>query len=178
MPDSSLVQFDKDLVNNIQFIVLNNINIQFQFAPKIVSDSNSSKWIEEDILGHEPLAIQAGASARQIVMEWEYVATDNKFTPETISGELRKLKGYFFDFTEAKYPLVHVKFTEVLPVLTPFRMLDINIQHGPEMVGKGNKFYPLYSKCSVTLKMATNLADSGEKPKEGAGLQSLNPLWI
>ena len=157
MADSSLITFDKQLIQGIVFrVFLDGKKINFQFAPKIVSDANTSAWDEHDIWSIELLRIHKGSVGRRIVMEWEYVATDSKFTGSYIATELRKLKTYFFAFDENTYPVIEMKYTHIVPVITYFRLRDLNIQHSPELVKQGDTSYPLHTKVSCTLELATS----------------------
>lgn len=186
MPDSSLNTFDAKIVDSCKFTINtssgSDISIEFQFAPKITSDSNSSEWLTEDVWSIEPLNIHKGSSGRKISMEWEYVATDPNFTGTKIAGILRKLKTYFFEYDQPAtwYPIVKVQYTEVIPILTHFRLKDCQISHGPEITDQGGKLYHLYTKVSVKLELATNLANplsEGDPLIEIDPLKSVVPEW-
>lgn len=165
MPDSSLAAFDAQLAASASMTVLGAVKISFQFAPRVVSDSNSSEWLEQDLWGIEPLKIHKGSGGRKLTVEWEYIATDNQFSASNIATILRGLKSYFFLFKRGTYPVVKFKFSEVVPDAMNFRMMNCQITHGPEMVMSGGKFYPLYSKVSVNLELATKINVPGEPPK-------------
>jgi len=113
--------------------------------------------MEIDIWSYELLRIYKGSIGRRVNMEWEYIATDKKWTGAKIAEELRNLKTYFFGFDDKEYPVVKVKYTHVIPVAIDFRLRDINIQYGPELVLQGGIAYPLYTKVNVTLEVATDL---------------------
>jgi hypothetical protein len=115
MPDSSLGSFDSNLASSCVFKTIEGKQLSFQFAPKFTSESNSSRWQEDDIYGIEPLRIFWGAAGRKVNMEWEYIATDIIFTGAKIAQELRDLKAYFFKFKVLEYPIVMVKYMHVLP---------------------------------------------------------------
>lgn len=154
MADSSLVEFDRQLAESAQMFVLGQ-KIEFQFAPRILSDSNSSNWMEKDIWAIEPLRIHTGSSGRRISVEWEYIATDNVFTAPKINQQLKTLKSYFFKFTSKEYPVVKFKFSGIVPIETLFRLRDSNISHGVEYVKSDSMFFPLYTKVSANLELAT-----------------------
>jgi hypothetical protein len=155
MPDTSLVQFDAIRASNARFKV-GGVNIRFQFAPKIISESNSSLWLEKDMWAIEPLRIHKGSSGRKLTMEWEYVASDRGFNCTAVAVEIRKVKKYFFEFSNKEYPVAIVKFSEVIKIATPFRIRDLNVTYGPELIDNSG-VHPLYSKVSVQLELATNL---------------------
>jgi hypothetical protein len=179
--DSSLVvcEYDQDLVSAITMTVLDK-PIEFQFAPKITSEANTSDWLEADLWAQEPLKVHKGSGGRKIAMEWEYIATDNVFTGKKIANILRTLKTYFFEFNRQppKYPLVIVSFTEVLPEKVPCRMTSLNITYSDEKIKQGGKYYPLYIKVSIQLELVTTANISGEKAKvDMPGLKPMNPQW-
>ena len=181
MPDSSLIPFDKKAAEDIVFKVLEAKEIKFQFAPKIVSDTNTSAWLEEDVWGQELLRIHKGSIGRRVVFEWEYVASDNTFTGTRIGGILRDLKSYFFDFKKSKrYPVVTVRYMAVIPKLTFFRLRDVNIQHGPELVRNGD-LYPLHTKVSATLELALSGQASSDRGATKVNVppvnQTVKPEW-
>ena len=181
MPDSSLVQFCNGLASKAVFIVLEgskDYSIDFQFPPRILSDSNTSDWLEVDIWSYEPLKVHKGSGGRKVNMEWEYIATDRVFNAKKIRSEIHKLKSYFFSFEGDKYPIVRVNYTEVLPNV-PLRLRDLNISHGPEIINNDG-FFPLYTKVAITLDLATNMSKEGEKndsPKNAIGPHIQEKDW-
>ena len=76
-----------------------------------------------------------------------------KRTGAKIAGMLRTLKSYFYDFVNDHYPIVKVKYLDVLPEETKFRMNDVSIEYGPEILDN----YPVYTKVSTKLTLATSL---------------------
>jgi len=190
MPDENLIPFEKALLCDIELIMpksglgAGGGKVKFQFPPKIISESNSINWSEIAVFSSEPVAIARGATARQVQMEWEYIATSDVFTGAKIAEELRRVKLYFVTNAE-KFPTVMVRYGEILPELIPFRLMDVNIQYGPELVIHQSKPYPLYSKCTLTMKIATNLTITDKKKKkgdknkvkQGGQLQTFKPKW-
>lgn len=182
MPDSSLIPFDANLANSISYVVKvggGSKRISFQFAPKILSETNSSRWMEQDILGIEPLRVFWGATGRTIMIEWEYVATDRTFTGSRIASILRDLKSYFFEFKKTTYPIVEVKYMEVIPIITKFRLRDVNITYSPEIVDNGGQ-HPLHTKVSTKLQLATSVGSEAEQEAKlvnGALLPNVPSQW-
>lgn len=181
MPDSSLTSFDASLADACEMTVLEGGKVKFQFAPRITNESNSSLWLEKDTWSIEPLRIHRGSSGRKLNMEWEYVATDTVFTGSAIASEIRKLKTYFFEFKRARYPVVEVKYTHVIPKKTPFRMRDLQVTYGPELVESGGDNYPLYSKVAIQLELATTVAGKAQGQKDKVVVpplvKSVVPEW-
>ena len=188
MPDSSLCDFDRALAESVVMNLVDGTQINFQFAPRITGESNSMDWRRKAIYSFEPITILASANGRKIKMDWEYVATDNSWTGSRIADNLRNLKSYFFNFVETKYPLVRLKYTYIIPITTDFRMINLNITYGPELIKSGDDYYPLYSKVSIDLELATSLstgASASGATAEGAfdpkmltkPLQTVNAQW-
>jgi hypothetical protein len=92
--------------------------IEFQFPPKISTDSKRGNWKDTGVPGGaEPIAIFMTAGPRDISMHFSYIVThgsnsddinfrqtnqigggatvDNRWTAEKIHRQLRKLRGYF-----------------------------------------------------------------------------------
>lgn len=181
MGDSSLVPFDAKLAKSVSYVVKAGgaKMIEFQFAPKILSESNSSRWQESDIFGVEPLRIFWGASGREILVEWEYVATDKQWTATKIAGIVRDLKSYFFEFKQTTYPIVELKYMEVIPTVTKFRLRNADITYSPEIVDNGG-IYPLHTKVATKLQLATSVGSKDEqqaKMKNNALLPPTPAEW-
>lgn len=185
--DHSLGEFDRKVLDQIDFILYNEKTIYFQFPPKIIGETNSSVWIEKDQWAIEALKIHTGSVGRHIRMEWEYIATDNTWDAKNIANNLRNLKSYFYEFgfmagKARVYPLVYVRYMQIIPVITDFRMRDLNITYSEEIV-ENNGLHPLHTKVSVELEVATNLSAMGKdevtgEPKIIAGaLLSIKPEW-
>jgi len=179
--DDSLSPRDKKILDSAVFELYNKQKIEFQFPPKILSDSNQSVWFEVDVWSIEPARIHKGSNGRRIKMEWEYLASDPKFTSKKISNELRKLKSYFFEFGKERfnmiYPKIDVKYTEVIPVITPFRLRDLSITYSEELINN-NGWHPLHTKVSTDLELVT-LVSNEEQGKEGIVVNSgvANTQW-
>lgn len=180
MPDSSLVPFDAKLARSVSYVVKvggGGKNIEFQFAPKILHESNSSRWQESDIFGVEPLRIFWGATGREIMVEWEYVATDKQWDGTKIAGILRDLKSYFFEFKQTTYPIIELKYMQIIPTVTKFRLRNADITYSPEIV---DGFFPLHTKVSTKLQLATSVGSKSEqeaKMKNNALLPNIPAEW-
>lgn len=159
MPDLVLCEFDNNLTESaMMWVDLDGERdrIYFQFPPKIVTDTNTSSWLEADVWSIEPLRIHSGSQGRRIGVEWEYIATDSVFTGKKIAENIRILKRYFFEFTREYYPVIWFKYSHIVPVETQFRLRDFASSFGPEIVKDGKDYYPLYAKVNVTLELATD----------------------
>lgn len=161
-PDSSLDSYDRSITNAIVFTAL-DVYVYFQFPPRIITESNSSSWEQHDIWAIEPLKIHKGSDGRKLNMEWEYLASSKIWTPRTIASNLRTLKQYFFAFKRIEYPLVKIKYGQVIPSKINWRLMSVNVTYSKELFGKGVNIHPLHTVVSVSLELATtvNVKDSG-----------------
>ena len=174
--DSNLAPFDAKIPVSMK--VLGLYTIEFQFPPKISHETNSSSWRETDILAIELLRIFRGSVGRRITVEWEYIASGSVWTGSRIASNLRFLKSYFFEFKFQQYPVVQFKYTLIVPEPMNFRLRDLNINYGPELV---NGYYPLYTKVVATLELATRVS-SPESPEDlpkvnVPPLQEVQSMW-
>jgi len=72
--------------------------IEFQFPPKITSDSRKGDWVEEEKPGSEPTFEYKKSGAREISMNWTYVVDSFQqggWTIGRITSNIRTLRGYF-----------------------------------------------------------------------------------
>ncbi len=171
--DSSLCDFDRGLVESATLIVLaltpEQKNVEFQFPPKIVGESNASNWNEtSDVMSIERVKYMMGAQGRRLDVEWEHIATDNVWTPDKIFTQLNNLKSYFYEFSKNGYPIISFKYTKILDSDggVPFRMKDFNISNGPEYIKGAGGYFPLYSKVKIGIELVTTLASAEDVNKK------------
>lgn len=180
MADSSLAPVDRQIASKPNLSVFGH-QIPFQFPPKVVSESNSTNWkVSKDMLSFEPLKILGGMAGRTINVEWEYIATDNTFKGAFIAAILRNLKSYYFEFNAQNriHPTVSFQYGAIVPVAGHFRMMNVNITYGQELVIDGGDLYPLYTKVAIALELATTLgAKNGPDKIKAADLERLKPNW-
>lgn len=166
MPDSSLAPFDKKLADKIFFLNMTDERIIFQFVPKIVNESNGTEWEIKNQGSFQPIKYIKTGSGRKLTMEWEYIATDGVFTPSKIAAQIRKTKVNFYEFTVGSYPAYRLSYGELTgPRPAYFRGMDINITYSPELVLNGDTVFPLHTKISLGLELATNGSFKGEDEK-------------
>jgi hypothetical protein len=146
--------------------------VEFQFLPKIKSESNASRWKEEDIWGNDQLKIHQGSSSKKLTMEWEYVCTDSKWDAVKISTNCRNLKAYFYEFSDKVYPLAFITYGVVMKDMM-CRVMSVDITYGDEVVDNGG-VHPLHTKVAVGLEMAHNILNPNDK--EGKGKLLTEPL--
>jgi hypothetical protein len=183
MSQSQLTNFDQKLLDTAQIRVQPAQGVSYiinlQFPPKVVSENNSMIWADKaNTYSTGPVVWQKGATARKLEVEWEYIATDNVFTPDFIALQLRHLKSYHFEFKlpGSFLPVVVFKYTEILPDNIKFIMKNIAISYGPEMVAFNGKYHPLYTKAAISIQMVTQLGSiDGKEPPRQAFSENLSP---
>jgi len=189
MSQSQLTAFDQKLLESAQLSVEPALGtaykIDFQFPPKIVSEANSALWKPFATMGAQPVSIHEGSSGRAVQIEWEYIATDNVFTPEKISKMLQTLKAYFFEFNFGAQgewmPVLVFKYSGIIPDKITFRVENISITYSPEIIMQNNIFFPFCSKVSASLMMVTAGGGKGGQPAVMEFAQNLRrepkPEW-
>jgi len=87
---------DEELCKAVSFRMPGQeLSIEFQFPPKILSDSRKGNWEEKDNVGSEPIAIYKTSGAREISLNFVYIVDGGKWTTKKISEQIRNLRGYF-----------------------------------------------------------------------------------
>lgn len=160
-------------------------DVEFQFPPKITSDSKKINWVEKDLKGYEPLALFMGSSPRTINFEAQYVVYGN-WTVEKIRNQVLTLKSgaYFGDFNKAgaslaNAPYIMLRAYQIVdearrdpPGVTTstWRMLSLDIEYSRELVlaegseqaiplrAKIDSAWPLHTKVNMSLALTTNAA--------------------
>lgn len=69
--------------------------IEFQFPPKITTDSRKGEWYEGNLQGTEPIATFQKSGPREISLTWSYIVTGGVWTTEKISQQVKAIRGYF-----------------------------------------------------------------------------------
>lgn len=73
--------------------------VNFQFPPKVASDSRDMKWETVSRYPMPPFAYPKGVGQRKISLNWTYIVTHTKddlagWNVEKVSAEVRKIRGY------------------------------------------------------------------------------------
>ena len=172
-PDSILTDFDRDVTNDVEMIILNNdpngqkgTRVKFQFPPKVISEQKRANFITVPYTaGWEPIKWYIYSEARALTLEAEWIATGdsaNNFSAGAIAEMMRDIKRYFYQASPKgkTYPAVRLKIWEIVPKAAFFRLHGLTINFGPEITkdANANVFYPLYSKATFNLELVTNLS--------------------
>lgn len=189
MSQSQLTSFDQKLLESAELYITpsagKRYKIDFQFPPKIISESNSATWKPDNVMGAQPINIHEGSSGRAMIVEWEYIATDNVFTPKNIAKMLQMLKSYFFEFDFGKVgswmPVIIFNYSGVMSGNPSFRVINTSITYGPEMIAQDGVFFPLHSIVNISMELATQGAGKGGTPATQSFARNLRrepkPEW-
>jgi hypothetical protein len=153
--------------------------IEFQFMPKILSDSRKGSWDESEVLGREPVSNIATAGPRIMSMRWTYIVEDIGKVPSRNAiniqnpffrgiwdiGRIRKnlnvLKGYFLNAKRA-HTSTHAGLVCQLtwPLIGGIgtwtcRITSIDIKHSENMVGNRDIMFPVKSDVTIDLRLWT-----------------------
>ncbi len=183
--DESLDVYDQQLTDSALFFLAlagpNAVQIEFQFPPRLTNESNSAEWETSDLWSIENLKIHKGSSGRKLSLEFEYLASSSIWNPDKISANLRALKSYYYEFQEDKYPLVRLKYSAVVPIMTDFRLMNVNATYSKEIFGLGVSSHPLHTQVVCALELSTNLQGGGSHAPDPKQTQypliKVEPLW-
>jgi len=151
--------------------------IEFQFPPKITSDSRKGNWAEGDLRGETQIAEFATAGPREISMRWTYIVDADKpggngWSIKRITKMVRTLRGYFAILTD------HQTRPTQLSIDFKFwciggskkmtgRMKGVDIKYGETLVMPegANGAFPLRTDITADLRLWTQRGYSGaEEP--------------
>lgn len=185
--ESKLKQINSTLVSTEK----GHTEIEFQFPPKVVSDTKNAVWFEKNIKQPEPLAIFFGSQPRQVEISFSYiVGLTDSWTAEKVANQIKTLRGQFYNEAAtnisvalAAYSVVGPGSSKKFPYWT-FRVSNLSISHGetlvqsPDFIDSNNtgqsNAYPLRTDVTMsllswtTLKSPTSDAIAYESESEGA----------
>jgi hypothetical protein len=99
MSSAYLTESDRRLLNGVYFrMIYLKKDLEFQFPPKITSDSRKINFDVQTIFQVDPQAIYMGNSARDLTLKIEYIVEDdgynmNRWTIRRIKENINNLKG-------------------------------------------------------------------------------------
>jgi len=165
--------------------------IEFQFPPKVLSDTKSSNWEHEPFFTFEPVSIYVGSEPRAIQIQAEYIITNSGgWTVDKVINMTHRAKSYFYrGFKSAgstnfnKLPVVFLTIYGHAFGGNPkssWRVMGINISHGEEIFSDpiGNKLkFPIYTKIIWDLKLITKIGFNQKDAKQDIEGLPLKPLF-
>lgn len=161
--------------------------IPFQFPPRITGDSKDNKWTDiHNTHAWEPVKMWEGSNARRITLQAIYVATGStingvSWTPANVALVTRAYKQYFYSQPgDRVFPAVELKMYEHVPQSAQgnakFRMMNVNIKPGSEIIVVEGAIFPLRVEVDITLEQTTRIVkDDGEAKLEHGNLPDFPP---
>lgn len=135
--------------------------IEFQFPPRITSDSKSSNWREDSSASYEPTATYLGSTARSIKLSTEYIIY-GEWTGEKINNAIRNLKSNIYlknaDIIKSRAPYIELEMYGYIPaagIRSTWRIMDVSVVPSKEIVESGDNWYPLHYVMSISLTLFT-----------------------
>lgn len=95
---ANLLPIDNDLAKAVKFRLGydKQIPIEFQFPPRITTDSRTGTWVETEITGKQPMSAWKTSGARKMLLEWQYViGATNNWPVEKIKTQILNLRNYY-----------------------------------------------------------------------------------
>jgi hypothetical protein len=166
-------------------------SVEFQFPPKVLSDSRRGTWDEQDVMGTEPIAIYGGSGPRNISMQITYLVDGDRqgsWNCTKITKQIRLMRGYFQriqDYKAAQRNLVVKLKLWCIGGRTPmtFRLRSCDVKYGETMITnkmqrdssvESSTYFPLRTDVTLDLSSWTQGAyiepgaDGGVRVNQGA----------
>lgn len=145
--------------------------VEFQFPPKIASDSRRATWQEREYAGQvEPIVVLASAGPRTLTMQITYIY-DGEWDSKKISNQVRAIRGYFQRVRDRNFErnmLIQLKIWGIggqNPL--SFRMKSCDVKYSETMIynNDANDAYPLRTDITCDLASWTkdNISDNARK---------------
>jgi len=143
--------------------------IEFQFPPKIVSDSRKGTWEEHDVVGNEATAAYTLTGSRIISINWSYVVDGGHWTVDRITQIVRTLRSYFVEGRQAGSKntnlVIYVKFWAIGgPEEMSARMRSVDIKYGETLIMptlNTEQAFPLRTDINVDMRIWTKGVHEG-----------------
>jgi hypothetical protein len=194
---ANLLDIDTRLAKAVEFkIGRDNVRtIEFQFPPKITTDSRAGTWTETEVPGDQPFQAWKTSGARKITLEWTYIIGANGWDVQKVRNQILTLRGYYTAPLETIVSAYIVMFKIwKLGGTDPMscRLGNIDISHGkalyiPTVNGSPNihQAHPVITNIKVGMQLwsrgnvpqdTTNQSPQAQPPKVAiAGLISAVP---
>lgn len=142
--------------------------VDFQFPPRVTSDSRSSSWSEGMQRGDEPITDFQTSGPRMITIAWCYIVeaqTNGRggWSRERIKSQVLKVRGYYARLREnAKAGggesrdalIVRLKMWMIggATEMTAY-LKSVDVKYGETMLGAGNQAYPLRTDITAEVRL-------------------------
>ncbi len=145
--------------------VTKQTRVDFQFPPKVLSDSRQGSWEEIEVWGVAPIAIYKASQPRIISLQITYIL-DGDWTYELIKSNVQLIRGYFQRVKDRdairnagaegdnRNLAIELKLWAIggkKPMT--FRTGKCDVKYSETLIGSGDDAWPL--KTDITLDLAT-----------------------
>jgi hypothetical protein len=198
---------DKRLIRKVTFELTQGVagcngrggtsgKVDFQFPPKVTTDSRKGEWDEGDMRGIEPIATFSTSGPREITIQTSYIVDsfeDNSesWTIGRITKNIRTLRGYFGLIRNEKSArenlVIKAELWCILPkagIVATGRLKSIDVKYGETMVFPPNNAqnaFPLRSDVTLEFRLWTKAAPDSDDDQETQDIKGLaprgNPAW-
>jgi hypothetical protein len=174
-------EFDTQFLSDPKAVAILNLNggpFQFQFPPRISTDSKSARWktLAANAGAYDDIVMWQGADSRSLTLEATYVIDGNQWTADRISKLAHAAKAYLYLSLAGRLknpfaaPCVIIEsLYGAVQQRSSWRMESASIAYGEHIVGpfqSSPQFHPLTTKITFSLKSWVNLKMSDEAGKE------------
>jgi hypothetical protein len=168
LAEKAYMAFNEDVIPDAPpFVVLKSrqTRVDFQFPPKVLSDSRKGSWEEIEAWGVAPIAIYKASQPRVISLQATYIL-DGDWTADIIKSNVQLIRGYFQRVkdragarnAEAEKDNRNLAIELKLWAIggekpMTFRIGQCDVKYSETLIGSGNKAWPL--KTEINLDLAT-----------------------
>lgn len=140
--------------------------IDFQFPPKLTSDSKTKSWYEiHNPASWEEIVVNKGAKGREVTLKWTYINDGGVWTGDKISKMVRTIRSYFYiTIKDDTLPIIELGLYEVVPPgggrFATFRGKTISVSYGDSLIQDATGLtYPLKTEISLNMQLITRVAE-------------------
>lgn len=187
------IQFDKDLCGSAVLQFLDGPSIDFQFPPRVTSDSRKASWEEKDLPSGDTVAVWKTAGPREITLALTYIVEGGEgkeaWTTQKISRIVRDIRGYFpraGSKLNDRLTVVNFKLWRIGDQDRPMtcRIKGVDIKHSDTIVTSCSSYgtgvsnaYPLKTDITIDMAIWSLGLENVQTSQDLFGLTHSNPEW-
>lgn len=141
-------------------------NINFQFPPKVLSDSRRGNWTESQAAGNAPIASLQYSDPRVISLQITYIL-DGDWDKTEIKRNIQIMRGYFQQYVfdnvgRFESLIVSLKLWSIggNDPMT-FRLKNVDVKYSETMIGIKDDAFPYRSDITLDLSTWTKETSGG-----------------
>ncbi len=159
-----------------------DLKVEFQFPPKITSDSRKGEWSEKNQPGTEPVATYTASGPRETSLTYTYIVDGGKWTTDKIAQQVSSIRSYFSRYLPkgAKALVFRFRMWKFGGSRTmSYRLKSVDVKHSETIVapnGDVSRAYALRTDITLELRMWTKGGPNKTQDVPGLELQEV-PGW-